>query len=109
MMSSKEYVDQKVAMEHRHTMERNDLARKYALENSIAKVGDVVTDGRITVKVDIIRISVSGVPACVYSGIQMTKKGTLDKGGKRGDIYQVNVKFTNPPVAAEKQRKKKET
>lgn len=48
------------------------LYKKYAAENAIAKIGDIVTDGKNILKVEIIRYSCSADSIC-YSGTLLKK------------------------------------
>ena len=68
-MSIEEYKATISEIEKRAEKEKIILARKYALENNTVKVGDVIkTPANIfkVVKIEVGRLSYSGMPLCIY-------------------------------------------
>ena len=68
------------------------LKKKYALDNNPIRIGDLITDGFSTIKVEKIFVyQHSNPPCCVYRGPQLNKNKTVKKNGKTADIYQTNL------------------
>lgn len=72
--------------------EENALIRNFIIEHTTNKIGDVISDHRISIKIDKIKHSYHSFPPCaVYCGVELTKKGELNKRGSRNSIYQFNI------------------
>jgi len=97
-MDIKEYKERVKHMEAMHKKELQAFASEYAMSNNIVKDGDIVSNGKMTVLVD--RISLGyffgeHTPQCIYTGPELTKKGTPYKNGQREAIYQLRLKTIN--------------
>jgi len=92
-MTKEEYAYRKVGLEINHSKAKYLLDKEYAYVNSIVKIGDVIKDHRISIKVDHISIyrDISGYPCCSYTGSLLTKKGEPFKTGERDSIVQCNL------------------
>jgi hypothetical protein len=92
-MTRDEYEKQKSALRKAHNEQLKELAEEFALENSIADIGDFVTDHYHTVKVENIRVSIQGpVPGCVYYGTTWLKSlKSQTKKPEYDACYQCNV------------------
>lgn len=75
-----------------------ELNRAYAIANSPAKVGDVITDHYHAIRVEQISV-VTGrykaFPQCVYIGVELKKNGTPTVRQSDTTVYQENLKFIN--------------
>ena len=70
------------------------LAKEYAFSNNPYKIGDVVIDKIKTIKIEKIQFTLGGfqsTPECVYTGIELTKKGDPNKKGNKRSVYQSNI------------------
>lgn len=74
----------------------NGLHIEYANENNPHKVGDVISDHSITIKIQKISVSFGSqrIPQCVYDGIILKKDGTPNVRGKTDTVYQANIKVS---------------
>lgn len=99
-MNKDEYKKRVAEMEARHTKEKLDLAKAYADANNPYYVGDILTDGRVTIRVERIKYSLgstwggySECPFCVYEGTALKKDLTPRKVSPLKDhIIQTQVK-----------------
>lgn len=73
-----------------------ELKEKYALANNNVKIGDIISDGTISIKVEKIQVVQSSFsneyPECRYSGKKVKKDGSFFKNYSSDSIYQSNVK-----------------
>ena len=73
-----------------------ELKEKYALANNNVKIGDIISDGTISIKVEKIQVVQSSFaneyPECRYSGKKVKKDGVFFKDGSNDSIYQANLK-----------------
>lgn len=76
-----------------------ELKEKYALTNNNVKIGDIISDSTISIKVEKIQVVQSSFgneyPECRYPGKKVTKKGDFFKDGSNDFIYQSNLKKIN--------------
>lgn len=74
-----------------------ELKEKYALANNNVKIGDIISDGTISIKVEKIQVVQSSFgneyPECRYSGKKVKKDGSFFKDGSNDSIYQSNMKL----------------
>lgn len=90
-MDIQTYLGEMEVLKQRHDKEIKKLKREYALTNNPIKIGDIVTDGYSTVKVEKIVVYLNNPPCCVYRGPELNKNKTVKKNGKITDIYQTNL------------------
>ena len=88
------------ALEARIGETKSNLCCEFALEHSIANVGDFVTDSTVTIKVEKISWYDSSYteivePSCIYEGPCYTKKGKPYVSGEWRNVYQKNIKKVN--------------
>ena len=97
---TKEVYDKKW-MEIKRSFEaaKDELYKEFAYANNPYKIGDIVTDHiGTTVKIEKIQIYLGlgiypqCVPQCVYTGVELTKKGEPNKKGNKRSVYQSNIK-----------------
>ncbi len=74
---------------------KRTLSIEYARLNNPYSFGDIITDGVVSIKIEEIKYSLytsfDTLPCCVFIGTQLTKKGELNKRGKKRLIYQANI------------------
>lgn len=101
-MDYQNYLDELQELEKRYKKDKSALAKKFAFSNNPIKEGDMVTDGRTTIKVEKIFVStgfLSKIPECVYEGIAYTKKGQPKKNNQSDTVFQTRViKINGEPV-----------
>lgn len=93
-MDIEEYKNRKAAIEHDYNKRLKALAMECAFSNSSVISGDIVTDHIGSVLVDHVKFSfspTSGIPACVYYGVELTKKLQPKKSGRVRGVWQTNV------------------
>jgi hypothetical protein len=70
-----------------------DLAKQYALANNYVSIGDILIDHYQKIRVVTIRVNHNWRnPQCIYSGPLLTKQGREFKSGRKGYIFQGNIK-----------------
>ncbi len=77
---------------------KQNLYVEYIKTTASFKEGDVVSDGDVTICVDIITagyISDGGHPSILYIGFELKKDGTPKKSGARSSIYEERIKKIN--------------
>jgi hypothetical protein len=78
-----------------HQIRLRFLASDFAESNNPHKIGDIVKDTIGFIKIEQIQFTLGGgkyLPECVYTGIELTKKGEPNKRGNKRTIYQSNIK-----------------
>ena len=74
---------------------KKSLAKDYANSNNPYKIGDIIKDHDRSIKIEDIHYSlykaIDVFPCCVFYGTELTKKGELNKRGKKRMIYQTNI------------------
>jgi hypothetical protein len=77
-------------------VEKKALQLKFALEHSTVKVGDIVRERSVSIKVDTIDMYLefgTYKPACRYSGLRCTRVGKIFKSGKRETLYLYSMSY----------------
>ena len=71
-----------------HERDLFELSKRFAISKATAKIGDIISDGRITIKIDGGRVSSFGrtYPYLIWEGVEYTKKMIPRKDGSRGCI-----------------------
>lgn len=93
-MTKEEYKSKVIEINNDRELKLKSLAKEYALSNNPYKIGDIVTDHIKTVKIEKIQFTLGGLqspPECVYTGIELTKKGEPNKKGNKRSVYQSNI------------------
>ena len=93
-MTKEEYKSKVIEINNDRELKLKSLAKEYALSNNPYKIGDVVIDNIKTIKIEKIQFTLGGfqsTPECVYTGIELTKKGELNKRGNKRSIYQSSI------------------
>lgn len=91
-MTELEYRDELVKLETEYRKKRQELMAKFALSNNTVKKGDKFTDHIGTILVEEIKAqgSLTGLPSCIYLGVELKKDGTPKKSGEKRWAYQTN-------------------
>jgi hypothetical protein len=93
-MTKEEYKSKLIEINNDSELKLKSLAKEYALSNNPYKIGDIVTDHIKTVKIEKIQFTLGqfqSPPECVYTGIELTKKGEPNKNGNKNSVYQSNI------------------
>jgi hypothetical protein len=93
-MTKEEYKSKVIEINNDCELKLKSLAKEYALSNNPYKIGDVVADNSKTIKIEKIQFTLGGLqstPECVYTGIELTKKGEPYKNGNKRSVYQSNI------------------
>lgn len=101
-MTNKEYDKAIYEIEKDFEAKKKAIRLEYVESNAIAKVGDIVSDGSVTISVDKIICSTTfdSYPIIKYSGIKYTKRGNPYKSGEDSIMRQSNIETINgKPVA----------
>lgn len=79
------------------TAEKNLIGRAFALENSPARIGDIVEWLGIKIRVEVIRWTYGpgDIPTCLYEGKLLTRKNKPLKRGESDFLYQDCVRIIN--------------
>ena len=88
-MNSAEYNERRSKLKVEFDKQLDALAEEYALSNNKIKIGNIIADNLIKIKVDMIKAdSLFHEPCCKYYGPVVEPAN-----GKRGSIWQTNVRF----------------
>jgi len=84
------------SIEAKFEIEKKTLAKEFAFANNPYKVGDIITDHNVTIKIDTIKWYMgrhwdNELPYCIYQGVALKKNGTPNKKGTIDNIYQNNI------------------
>ena len=92
-MDIEEYKNRKSVIDHDYNKSLRALDREFAFSNSVVRVGDIVTDHIGSVIVSDIKLSrgLGSNPACVYYGVELTKKMQAKKSGAVRGVWQENL------------------
>ena len=92
-MEESEYDEQRKALIKSHERDLFELAKRFAISKATAKVGDIISDGRITIKIDGGQISsyLNTYPEIIWKGIEYTKKMIPRKDGSIGYIEDSRI------------------
>lgn len=92
-MTKEEYNNEIKSIKEECDRKLTELAKRFALANNPYKIGDIIKDHYHIIQIQKIGISlIYSVPACVYSGIQLTAKLQPAKRQTDTTMYQRNVK-----------------
>lgn len=95
-MTIEEYETKEKELESNYIKERNALARYYAIIHNPYKIGDIITDHKETIKIEVIKVYLDFKnPCCCYSGTILNKDLTPNKKNKKSNIYQNNIKTSS--------------
>jgi len=73
---------------------RHEIICKYAVSNNPHRIGDVVADNIVTIRIESMSATFDFcefVPEMLYFGPILKKDGTERKDGKRGSVYQSHI------------------
>ncbi len=92
-MNSQEYNERKNTLLKEHKRQLFVLAKEYAMSKVKAKIGDIISDNRATIKVDKHSVSemFSSHPYCLWHGPEYTKAGRPRKDMARGCIRDSEI------------------
>lgn len=78
-MDFDQYYDEKEALERRHREELHQLQKRYALANCKVQPGDIVTNGKHTIKVKrrTVYVNVDKKPGFYFTGNVVNDKGQV--------------------------------
>lgn len=89
-MTKEEYKQRTEELYREYRQKQRELDKEYALSNNEVKVGDIVFDSCITIKVESIKVEAyGGIPHAYFEGPRLTKKLIPFKSGERGCVYNV--------------------
>ena len=94
-MDIEEYKNKLAVIEHDYNKRKGALDRDYAFSNSSVIAGDIVTDHIGSILVESVKYTAGGSPACVYFGIELTKKMLPKKSGVKRKVWQGNLLESN--------------
>lgn len=96
-MTKEEYLDKLNALEKEMQCKKSQIGMEYALSNNPVKIGDLITDHMVTIKVEKIipYMSYGSLPKCQYKGRRYTKKGVPAKSEEIETVYQSNLMYIN--------------
>lgn len=106
-MNRKEYINRLKELLKKNEKEVSDFKITWALSNNSVRCGDIITNGAIRILVDSIRVEKDDsiyssvevdyfyihIPECIYSGVLCSKDGKKYKNGRRGKIYQSEIRM----------------
>ena len=91
-MTRKE-LDARIAEIEQEAKDKKSIAyRRYVLENAKYKVGDIITDGVRTIRIEKVIYSVYYDIEIIYWGATLTKKGEPRKDGEHDVIHEERIK-----------------
>ena len=83
------YKEELAELGKKHNIEKFQLTKKHAELNNPYKIGDIVTDGNIIIKIDKFTPSCFGSnPTLILHGIKLKKDLTPFKDNSRDSMYQ---------------------
>jgi hypothetical protein len=93
-MTQEVYLEKMMQIDRSYKAAKDELYKEFAYANNPYKIGDIVTDRIGTVKIEKIQIylGLHTFPQCVYTGVELTKKGEPNKKGNKRSVYQSNIK-----------------
>ena len=95
-MNHEEYHEQLRVLENDYNEARKEFAVKYAKSINPYNIGDVITDGTTTLRIEKFRVYLDiKNPRLNYYGIELKKDGTPRKKQRGVYIYQSNI-ITQP-------------
>ena len=89
----------KISLDNLHKKHKEEiyfLRKSFALANNPHKIGDVIVDHHNTIKIEKIQLapdSFSNLPSCLYTGIELNKKGEPTKRQSNTTIWQSNLRL----------------
>ena len=98
IVTHKEFYKKIKKLQEKFHMDKDKLAAKCALSNSIVQVGDIIegTSEKLTVEIiDTNWVSISEMPTCTYRGPKLTAAGKPWATGKITYLHQLNVEKIN--------------
>ena len=93
-MTTEEYKHKIAKLNETFEREKSLINREYAFSNNYLKKGDIVTDHLGSILIEKIQFTTSfttGMPCCVYTGVELKKDGTPTKAAKIRSIHQTNI------------------
>jgi len=93
-MKIEEYDERKKLLIASHEKSLFELAREFALSKATVKIGDVVSDGRVTIKIEQGEIQSWGTnyPYVTWCGPEFTKKMMPRKDKSKGYIRDDSIR-----------------
>lgn len=90
---TKQELDARIdAIERKAYNEKQSAYRQYVAENAKYKIGDIVTDGTDTIRVEQVSFSVYREISIFYFGVALTKKGVPRKNREWRAVYESRIK-----------------
>ena len=90
---TREQYEQKIQeLQKEYELKKNEVAKQFCDANNLYKIGDKFTDHIGTIIIEKITYSFmfTGIPICVYFGIELNKDGTPNKRGNKRKAWQSN-------------------
>ena len=98
-MNKEEYHRRKAGIEKKCRDKINALNREYVMANKKYNVGDIISSGSTTIKVDNITVSFMSIfPLAVYHGLQLKKNLQPYESGERIDVWEDCVTKCHRPL-----------
>lgn len=91
---TKQELDAKIkAIEREADNEKHLAYKQYISENAKYKIGDIISDGTDTIRVEQVAFDVYRWDISIfYYGVALTKKGVPRKDGERRVVYESRIK-----------------
>jgi len=89
-LTKEEYDKRQADLLNNYNKDKRAINKEYVESNNPVHIGDFVSDGTCSIRVDAIRVynSPYGYPVCRYDGALLTKKGVPHKTGRIDVVWQ---------------------
>lgn len=89
---TKQELNEKIkAIELEADRQKHLAYKQYVAENAKYKIGDVVRDATVAIRVELVGFSIFRDISIFYWGVLLTKKGVPRKDGERRAIYEERI------------------
>ena len=91
-MTYEEYLKELEYLQESFNLKKQAIQKKFAIQNNPFKIGDIITNSSIIIKIEKIKIYIDILdkPACIYIGIRLKKDLTPFKNKQIERLYQNN-------------------
>ena len=89
-MTADEYKQKLLDIKAEYIKKRNSLEEEFALANNTVEIGDIVSDGSSTIRVEKFGfITATSLPRVFYIGVRLTKKLKPYINGEKTSVFNV--------------------
>ena len=89
-MTADEYKQKLLDIKAEYIKKRNSLEEEFALSNNTVEIGDIVSDGSSTIRVEKFGfIRTTSLPSIYYIGVRLTKKLKPYMNGEKTSVFLV--------------------